>query len=531
MGTFKWASDLLWHFLLSPVTSSSCSSRNHHLSLLLYISVSATAKYAMAAPADHKTSEVLAEKSEAKLHNEYALDEEGKAVEQLDYSGSSKKTDPAEIALVRKLDLWIMPTLWGMYWLNYLDRNAIALARLNDLEEDLNLQGSEYQTCVSILFVGYLIGQVPSNMILTRVRPSLYMSGFMALWAVVSALTALSKDFTGLLLTRFFLGVTEAPYYPGALFMLSIFYTRKEIATRISILYTGNILATALTAAGIFHGLDDVAGIAGWKWLFILQGVVTFVIAIASAFTLPDHPLKTRWLTPEERQLAHDRIERDTVGNKFQQSTFQGLKESARDPKLWLFAFMQHMHLAANGFKNFFPTVVETLGYGRTITLVLTCPPYLIAGIISVYWSWQSGRYNERTWHITGAKAVAIFGFVLGMATLNMGARYFAMIVFSIGTYAVNSIILGWVGSTCGQSREKKATSLAIVNTIANASFIWTPYLWPSSDEPRYVTAMSSSAAFSVATAAGAWVMKLWLIRENKKIRQSDNEATMFYAY
>lgn len=93
----------------------------------------------------------------------------------------------------------------------------------------------------------------------------------MMLWAIVSALTAVSKNFTGLLLTRFFLGVTEAPYYPGAVYLLSIFYTRKEVATRIAILYTGNILATAfagLIAAGIFHGLDDAAGISGWRWLF-----------------------------------------------------------------------------------------------------------------------------------------------------------------------------------------------------------------------------------------------------------------------
>lgn len=161
-----------------------------------------------------------------------------------------------------------MGRLWGMYWLNYLDRNAIALARLNNLEEDLNLSSSQYQTCVSILFVGYILGQIPSNMLITRLRPSYYMSSCMALWAVVSALTALSKDFTGLLLTRFFLGVVEAPYYPGALYLLSIFYTRKEIATRISILYTGNILATAfagLIAAGIFE-MDGMGGLSGWKW-------------------------------------------------------------------------------------------------------------------------------------------------------------------------------------------------------------------------------------------------------------------------
>ena len=336
----------------------------------------------------------------------------------------------------------------------------------------------EYQTCVSILFVGYLIGQIPSNMFLTRTKPSYYMSGCMALWAVVSALTAVSRNFTGLLLTRFFLGVTEAPYYPGALYMLSIFYTRKEIATRISVLYTGNILATAfagLIAAGIFSGMHDTGGIAGWQWLFILQGIVTFFVAIGAAFTLPDDPLNTRWLTQEERQLAHDRIVRDTVGQKTTTSTWEGLKEAALDYRLWLFAFMQHMHLAANGFKNFFPTVVETLGFSTTITLVLTCPPYLIAGIISVFWSASSGRYNERTWHITIAKTVAVIGFLIGCVTLNVAARYTSMVIFSIGTYAVNSIILGWVGSTCGQTKEKKSSSLAIVNTIANASFIWTP--------------------------------------------------------
>lgn len=405
-----------------------------------------------------------------------------------------------------------------MYWLNYLDRNAIALARLNNLEDDLNLTGSrtspsflydillsvgfiltsfsltncsniEYQTCVSILFVGYLLGQVPSNMFITRTRPSYYMSGCMALWAVISALTAVARNFTGLLLTRFFLGVTEAPYYPGALYMLSIFYTRKEIATRISVLYTGNILATAfagLIAAGIFHGMDDLGGIHGWQWLFILQGTVTFVIAVGAAFTLPDDPLRTRWLTEEERQFAHDRIVRDTVGQRSMTTTFAGLKEAAKDYRVWIFAFMQHAHLAANGFKNFFPTVVETLGFNTTITLLLTCPPYLIAGIISVLWSISSGRFNERTWHITIAKAVAVTGFVLGCTTLNMAARYTAMIIFSIGTYAVNSIILGWVGATCGQTKEKKSSALAIVNTIANASFVWTPVCLPLTSSSRH---------------------------------------------
>ncbi|RSL51536.1 hypothetical protein CEP54_011368 [Fusarium duplospermum] len=137
------------------------------------------------------------------------------------------KTSPAEIKLVRKLDWVILPTLWIMYWFNYLDRNAITVARLDGLEEELNLTSTQYQTSVAILFVGYILGQVPSNMLITRIRLSLFMASFMALWAVVSTLIAIAKDFKGLLLTRFFLGVVEAPFYPGALYMLSMFYNRN----------------------------------------------------------------------------------------------------------------------------------------------------------------------------------------------------------------------------------------------------------------------------------------------------------------
>lgn len=95
--------------------------------------------------------------------------------------------------------------------MSLVDRNAIATAKLNTLEADLDLTGSQYLTCVSILFVGYILGQIPSNMLLTRLRPSLYMSSAMALWAIVSSLTAASQNYIGLLMTRFFLGITEAP--------------------------------------------------------------------------------------------------------------------------------------------------------------------------------------------------------------------------------------------------------------------------------------------------------------------------------
>lgn len=222
------------------------------------------------------------------------------------------------------------------------------------------------------------------------------MASAMALWAVVSALTAVAQNFTGLLLARFFLGITEAPFYPGALYVLSLFYTRKEIATRMSILYTGALAATAvagLIAIGIFE-MSGIGGITGWRWLFIIQGVLTFVVAVAAGFILPDEPLKTKWLSEAQRQLAHDRIHNDTVEVREHSTAFKGLVEAAKDMRLWVFVLMQHMHIAAGAYKNFFPTVIETLGYNRTATLALTCPPYFVAGLTSILWALNSGKQS-----------------------------------------------------------------------------------------------------------------------------------------
>ncbi|TDZ38716.1 putative transporter [Colletotrichum trifolii] len=178
----------------------------------------------------------------------------------------------------------------------------------------------------------------------------------MALWAVVSTLTAVAKDFKGLLLTRLFLGVTEAPFYPGALYMLAMFYTRQEIATRISILFTANICGAAfagLIAIGVFQ-MENAAGLAGWRWLFIIQGVITFIVSAASAFVLPDEPQPTRRLTAEERQLAHSRVANATVELQENTSTWRGLLEASRDPRLWVPIFIQHFHISASNFKAFF---------------------------------------------------------------------------------------------------------------------------------------------------------------------------------
>lgn len=440
-----------------------------------------------------------------------------------DYSGAVTAVDPAEKALVRKLDWRIMPTLCVMYFLNYVDRNAIAQARLNNLEKELGMKDYDFNVAVSILFVGYVLFQIPSNMLITRIRPSIYMSSWMIIWAVVSGCTALVQSNGGLVVSRFFLGITEAPFYPGATYMLSIFYPRREVATRIALLYCAQILATGfsgLIAAGVFAGLDGVRGISGWRWLFILEGAATALIGLLGFWLLPDTPLTTRWLNPEERKLAHERMERDRVDDQGESSVMVGLKQAIRDPKTWIFCLMQNMHLSACSFNSFFPTVVKTLNFDTTTTLLMTCPPFILAGMFGIGFGWSSGRLHERTWHVTAGLALAIVGFAVAAAEMSVAGRYTACFIFAAGAYSVNSVIIGWASSTCAQTKEKKAVVLAMTNVAGQIGYIYGAYIWPSTDGPRYTIGFSASAAFALGSIACAWWMRVVLIKENKKMVQ-----------
>src|SRR5258708_1805929 len=126
---------------------------------------------------------------------------------------------------------------------------------------------------------------------------------------------------------------------------------------------------------------------------------------------------------------------------------------------------------------------------------------------------------------------VAMVGFIISCSTLNIPARYISCFLFASGAYAVNSVILGWVSATLGQTTEKKAVSLSIVNVVANASYIYTAYLYPESDGPKYLTAMASNAAFAFMTIACAWALRGWLMWTNRKLRQADPGAKVLYAY
>lgn len=281
--------------------------------------------------------------------------------------------------VLRKVDARLMPILVVMYLLNFLDRANLAQARQGTLEKDLGMTGTDFNLATSIFFVGYLLMQLPSNMILTRVRPSLYLSGAVMLWGVVSTCNSATQKFTDLVVTRFFLGIVEAPFFPGAIFLMSSWYSRAELTRRIAYFYSGVSLANmfgGLIAAGVLDNLDGAQGIAGWRWLFIIEGVITIFVSICSAFLLPNYPATTKWLTEEERAFAAWRLLADISeeDERYAATVWQGLKLAVKDYRLYIFILFQHTSILTQTFQYFFPSIVDTLGYGPIETLLLTVP-------------------------------------------------------------------------------------------------------------------------------------------------------------
>ncbi|KAL1846011.1 hypothetical protein Daus18300_014386 [Diaporthe australafricana] len=396
----------------------------------------------------------------------------------VDYTGASAKIDPAEIRLVRKLDMFIMPVVWVLVFLNFFTRQSISVARLDGFEPELGISGTDFSLAISIHYIGYLLVQVPSNMLLTKVPPPVYLSVTMGVMSVGTALTAVLHSGRSLLIQRFFLGLIAAPIYPGCVYVISLFYKRKELAARITLIYTASIFATGmngLIAAPLFRAMRGTLGLSGWRWLYIIFGSVSVVMSALSFFILPNEPLKTKWLTPAERRLAHDRIAGDTVELQKGGSMVQGLRDALRDRRVWLFLVIQHVNAFAGSIRVFLPTLLATLGFSQFTTLVMTCPPYLVACVSAMCVSISSGHFNERTWHLTSLKTLAAVGFALAAAVMSPHVRYFAAFVFIIGTWGGTSITQSWIASTCAQTKEKRAVAIGLGNMSAASTLIWTP--------------------------------------------------------
>ncbi|EPT03628.1 hypothetical protein FOMPIDRAFT_86900 [Fomitopsis schrenkii] len=425
--------------------------------------------------------------------------------------GGAEARRKLERKLLLKLDARMF-ILVIIYILNYIDRNNAAAARLKGLEADLHLEKQQFATLLSILYVGYIIMQIPSNMILNYIgKPSLHLPICMIVWGVISILTGITKNFVGALLTRFFLGFMEAAFFPGALFLISKWYKRRELGRRTAILYGGNIISNgfgSLIASGILDTMGGKLGNAAWRWLFYIEGSLTVFFAIAAMFILPDFPAteKGRWLSPLEKRLALRRMEEDAgIGDEQETEAGRhgsGLWMAITDWKVWWITFAMLSQVVALSFNSYFPTLSATLGYNPTISLVLCAPPFILAAILAYINSQHSDRTGERFYHMIIPWVIGIVGFIISVCTMNVAARYISLFLMAL-QYAGFVVMYTWVSNSFPRPPSKRAVAVALVNAIAQLGNVAGSYVWPSSWGPTY----RYSYAICIATSGWAIVM------------------------
>lgn len=436
----------------------------------------------------------------------------------------------AERQLVRQLDIRLMPTIIVIFIMNYIDRSAVTSARLQGLTQDLHLTEVQYSTVLAVLCASYVPAQIPSNMILNRIsRPSYYIPACVIVWGLTSALTGVTRNYTGIVLCRIFIGLPEAAFYPGAMYLLSRWYTRKELAFRSAVIYGGLLISNAfgnLMAAGILSGMQGRRGIAAWRWLFFIEGAISIFIGILAIFILPDYPHNTRWLTPAQLRLAQVRLaedageaDEDAAG----ESAFVGLKLALKDPKVGIFAIMNCSQLLGLGFINFFPTIADTLGFSTTVTLLLCAPPWIFATIVCAVNAWSADRTGERFFHHCWPWWGVLVAYIIGASTTSIGARYFAMFLMAAG-YSGFALTAVWVANAIPRPPAKRSAAIGIVNGIGNIGNLISSYTWRTQWSPDYHPSMFIGIASLTFSTILAFVIRCILVHENKQLERDETE-------
>ena len=367
--------------------------------------------------------------------------------------------------------------------------------------------------------------EFPSNVLLKYFSPSKWIARIMVSWGIVTICTAAVSTYGGLLVCRIFLGLAEAGFFPGIMMYLCFWYKPEERATRMA------IFASSVAVSGAFGGLlatgisflNGHAGLAGWQWLFVLEGIPAVLVGVMVWFMLPDYPQTAAWLTPHERAFAVKRLGPYAPSMTDKHWDAAVAKETLADPFFWLFAAQYFlMTNSLNAFGYFAPTIVASLGFKGYDAQLLTVPPNVVAMIVIVGNCLHSDRTKERSRHVIAALAFVATGYLLLAVVGHWGVRYFAVCVIA----CTNAAVLPFVAHRTATVRGSTATALATggMIAIANCGGISAPFLFPGTQGPMYEMGNWTIFAFLI-VAALATIYTWWVFGSHAGYRIGGDEA------
>ncbi|PGH00910.1 hypothetical protein AJ79_08065 [Helicocarpus griseus UAMH5409] len=443
---------------------------------------------------------------------------------------------PGETALLRKIDFFILTFCCLMYFANYLDRTNLNNAYVSGMKEELNFQGNQLNVINTVFTVGYILGQIPSNLALMYFKPRIFLPSMMLLWGGLTMVTAAVKNPQSIMAIRFFLGLAESSTFIGTHYILGSWYTERELGKRSGIFTASGLAGTmfgGFIQTGIHKSLDGARGLSGWRWLFIVDGLITVPIALYGIFLFPDTPATTKapYLNADERALAVSRVpeplrKRTPLSLSFAKRVFSswhwygfvmlwviaGETESFSTNALLALYMKSH---PTNKYSvpqlNNYPTGVPAVGivstlFWATLTDFLGGKRYLVG-----YWIGITGVVTSAMILAPGSSTATIFG-----------AYYWAGSV-----YACQATFFAWANDVMRYKEDAlRSVVIASMNMGSNIVNAWWMLLFYSADQaPWFTKGMWAMIACSIAMAIWTAGIVWFSVRDEKRdIRRREEE-------
>ncbi|OAL43403.1 MFS general substrate transporter [Pyrenochaeta sp. DS3sAY3a] len=439
-------------------------------------------------------------------------------VESVDVSQAFEIDPDEERAVVRKLDMVIMPMMALVYFFQYLDKASINQAAIFGLRKDLHLTGEDFSWAISLFYLGQLVAEYLAVYLLSRLHLTRSVGATIIAWGVVNMCMGAIQDFHGLAATRFFLGFTEAAVSPAFVIITSVWYRRREHAIRTAVWVSMNGVSTifgSLIMYGIGHSSTTLAP---WRALFIVCGGLTTACGILFLLVMP-RDTRTAWfLKPNERELATKRLALDRATRDKAQFNKGQLQEALKSPMTWLYFFMALCITLTTPILKFNATVINGFGYSQFKTMLVGMP----AGAVSTATVWVGAlvpRFfpGTRVYTAIGLSIVPLTGAILLMvlpAHMSWGIVASTWLAGSMSSML--SISASLISSNVKGNTKKSVVSAGFFIAYCVGCIV-SPQAWTQKDAPRYTKGCILSIASLVALMISYVVYVFMVKSENKK--------------
>ena len=386
-----------------------------------------------------------------------------------------------------KIGWRLIPYIFLLYILAYLDRVNVGFAAL-EMKRDLHLSDSVYGTGAGIFFIGSALFDLPSNLILGKVGPRKWIARIMITWGIVATCMMLVKGPYSFYALRFLLGVSEAGFFPGMILYLTYWFPSARRGKAISFFLTATSIAGVIGApisSGLLK-LEGSFGLHGWQWLFLVEGVPTFLMGITVIWLLHDHPDDAPWLSTDEKKWLDGELERDRKAGGADQK--HSLGDAFRTPMVWVLAGVFFLEqIGVYTINLWMPLILNSLLHGGAQAGATLAPgdaslvarwaaiPYLAAAIFTVFIGWSSDRTGERRYNIMLCFVLSILGFGWAGMTHSFATTLIALTLATMGNWSIMGPF--WTLPTRTLGGQAAAGGVAIITMVGGIGGFLGPYV------------------------------------------------------